>query len=257
MLIIDSHAHLVEDAGVPALDATLETTMKHLDDIGCDYIVQVFGKSIGGFVDWDEAKKSIEIYEKTNGRVLNYFYYNPKQAEICLEIIEKYHDHPAFVGIKIHPSDNSIYADDEGYRAVFEIAKKYDLPIMSHTWALTSNPKQKFAVPERFEKFIKDFPEVKFIMGHSGGRTQGIKEAVRIGKLYPNTYFDIAGDIYNRKLVEYICENVGADKLLIGSDILWFDLSVPIGMVMGANISSEDKALIVGGNAARIFKIKK
>ena len=42
MLIVDSHAHLISDAGVPALDASLEATLKHLDYIGCDYIVQVF-----------------------------------------------------------------------------------------------------------------------------------------------------------------------------------------------------------------------
>lgn len=256
-MIIDSHAHLTDSAGVMQFDATLEGYMEHFDHIGCDYVIQVLGQAIGGNIVDEYIEKSIELYEKTNGRVLNYFFFHPARVEESLKYIEEYHDHPAFVGIKIHPSDNSTWADDEVYRAVFEIAEKYDLPIMTHSWALTSNPKQKYATPLKFEKFVKEFPNVKFIMGHTGGRTPGIKEAVEMGTRYKNLYYDIAGDIYNRKLIEYVVKNVGADKLMIGSDIAWFDLSFPIGMVMGADITSEEKEMIVGGNAARIFKIGK
>jgi len=181
--------------------------------------------------------------------------FDPRMAEIDIKMIEKNHDHPAFRGIKIHPSDHGVWAYDDGYRACWEAARKYDLPIMSHTWALTSNPKQKYATPEQFVKFLEEYPDVTFIFGHSGGRTSGIKVAAEIGRTHKNAYFDMAGDIYNRHFVEYMVNMVGADHLLGASDILWFDLSMVIGMVTGADITSEEKALILGGNAARIFKI--
>lgn len=256
-MIIDAHAHLTTSPSVMCFDDSLEGCISHFDKTGCDYVVQVLSTAIRGKIDDDYINKSIIFYEKSGGRIFSYFYYHPKKSKICLEYIDKYHSHPAFVGIKIHPSDNLVYADDEFYRAVFEKAKELGLPIMTHSWALTSNPKQKYAVPERFEKFIKEYPEVTFIMGHSGGRTSGIKEAVRMGRQYKNMYFDIAGDIYNRKLVEYITKNVGADKLLLGSDIAWFDILFQIGMILGADIKTEEKALIMGGNAAKVFGIGK
>jgi predicted TIM-barrel fold metal-dependent hydrolase len=136
------------------------------------------------------------------------------------------------------------------------VAKKYGLPILSHTWALTSNPKQKFSVPERFERFLEEYPEVNFIFGHSGGRVEGIKTAVEIGTRHKNAYYDIAGDIYDRRLIEYIAGHVGADHLLFGSDVPWFDPARQMGMVLGANLTTEEKALILGGNASRLFGIK-
>ena len=130
------------------------------------------------------------------------------------------------------------------------------MPILSHTWALTSNPKQKFSVPERFERFLEEYPEVNFIFGHSGGRVEGIKTAVEIGTRYKNAYYDIAGDIYDRRLIEYISGHVGSDRVLFGSDIQWFDPAPQLGMILGAELSTEDKELILGGNASRLFAIK-
>ncbi len=170
-------------------------------------------------------------------------------------MIEDNYKDPTFVGIKIHPSDNGCYADDEAFRPVYEIAKKYGYPIMSHTWALTSNPKQKLAVPELFGKFIREYPEVNLIFGHSGGRVEGIKKAVEIGMQYNNVYYDTAGDIYDRRLIEYIAGHVGADHLMFATDLPWFDPASQMGMVLGAELSTREKELILGENAAKLFHI--
>lgn len=257
MKIVDSHAHFLEGDGIPRMAESPEAFVEQCDKVGCTYVIQSTCRSLAArpsFENLNEICK--DLYERSNGRVLSYIVYNPNYAEECLDIIEKHHDEPYFVAIKIHPSDHSVWADDESYRPVWEAAKKYNLPIMSHTWALTSNPKQKYATPERFEKFIKEYPEVTFIFGHSGGRTAGIKVAAALGEKYPNTCFDIAGDIYNRKLIEYLVAHSGPERVLIGSDIGWFDLSIPIGMVLGTDFTQEEKEMMLGGNAIRIFGLE-
>ncbi len=259
MMIVDAHTHYQVVGWMFMFGRSDEEMVAHNDKIGCDVAVSATGRALDRIPDryshefYDDY--ALKIYEKSGGKVVNFFVFDPRMAELDLAMIEKYHDNPAFVGIKIHPSDHGVWATDERYRACWEAAKKYDLPIMSHTWALTSNPKQKYATPEQFVQFIDEYPEVKFIYGHSGGRVSGIKEAVEIGKTRDNVYYDIAGDIYNRHLVEFIAKNVGADKLMIGSDQPWFELDVPVGMVLGADLTSEEKELILGGNAARIFKL--
>ena len=257
-MIIDSHAHF-SDKAVLIYDPSQKRVLDTMDRLGVDYMIQSLGRSLGpddrpdfdGFIE-----ECDEIFETSGKRIFSYFVYNPFHADFCLKLIEDNIKDPAFVGIKIHPADNNCYADDERYRPIYELAKKYNLPILSHTWALTSNPKQKFSVPERFERFIAEYPEVNFIFGHSGGRVEGIKKAVEIGTKYKNAYYDIAGDIYDRRLIEYICTNVGADHLLFGSDVPWFDPASQMGMVLGANLTTEEKALILGENASRLFGIK-
>ncbi len=276
-MIIDSHTHYYGQGGsvyygngestyygrsgrMFMFEARVKDYLENMDRTGCDYIIQTASASLTINVNEEAHRMYGEtckaLYEESKGRILSYFAYDPRSADIDLKTIEKYADDEAFVGIKIHPSGHNVSGDDEGYRAVWEIAKELNLPIMSHTWALTSNPDQKYSTPDKFVKYLEEYPEVNFIYGHSGGRTAGIIEAVEIGKTHKNAYYDMAGDVYNRRFVEYVVKNLGADRLMAGSDMAWFDFSVPMGMVLGADITTEEKALILGGNAQRIFNIK-
>lgn len=261
-MIVDSHAHLtgrfdVGSLGIMAFSNSIDVCLAAMDRLGCDYIIQQ--SCIGGGVrtDFTEyAEVSIAAYEKSGKRILTNFYFDPRQPEAGLKIMEEYHAHPAFVGIKIHPSAHGVSAEDARYRPVWEAARKYKLPIMSHTWALTSNPAQVLSVPEKFEAYLQEYPDVVFIFGHSGGRAGGIRTAAALGQKYKNTYFDLAGDVYDYGLIEYLTETVGADRILLASDAYWFDLSVPMGMVLGADISTEEKKQIAGENAARLYGIE-
>ena len=257
-MIIDTHSHF-DDLAVMSFDQSLKHHLDMMDRLGIDCLIQSLARALGreNCVNFDGyAEKCLELYERSGKRIFSYFVYTPFKSDFCIGMIEEYIGDPAFVGIKIHPADNYRYADDEAFRPVYETAKKYGCPIMSHTWALTSNPKQKYAVPERFEKFIREYPEVNLIFGHSGGRIEGIKTAAEIGERYKNVYFDIAGDIYDRALIKYIAGRVGADRLLFASDLPWFDPASQMGMVLGADISTDDKALILGENAAKLFSIR-
>jgi predicted TIM-barrel fold metal-dependent hydrolase len=255
-MIIDSHAHF-SDSSVLVYDRSLARCLETMDRLGIDCMIQSLSKALIGHPDFDgHIEECDELFEKSGKRVYSYFAFNPLMVDFCTKLIEDNYKDPAFVGIKIYPPDLEIYADDERYRPAYELAQKYDLPIMSHTWALTSNPKQRYTVPERFEKFIREYPKVNFIFGHSGGRVEGIKSAVEIGTRYPNAYYDIAGDVYDRRLIEYIVSHVGSDRLMFATDLPWFDPASQMGMVLGANLSTKEKELILGENAAKLFRIQ-
>ena len=170
--------------------------------------------------------------------------------------MKAYIKEPAFKGIKIHPSFAYTYADDEVYRPVWEFAAKHDLPIISHTWELSSyNEAQKYSVPNRFEKYIEVYSNVPLIMAHSGGRYRAIIEAAQLGKRYQNVYYDTAGDIYANGFLEYLVEQVGASRIFFGSDCTMMDQRTMLGIVFGADISLEDKEKILFKNANEFFKL--
>ncbi|MBR5218399.1 MAG: amidohydrolase family protein [Clostridia bacterium] len=246
-MIIDAHVHVNEDrCGVPTFERGTDIWMKYQPKVNCDMLIHCADER------YEHIQEAIDKYEKYDGKIRSMFRFEATRAEECIAWMNQYCDHPAFVGIKLHPPVEKVAADDERFRAVWEWADKHNFPIMSHTWAAT-NPSQATATPDKFEKYLKDYPKVNFVFGHAGGRTRGIIEAVELGKKYKNAYYDLAGDVYNRKLIEYICQNVGADHLMVGSDLPWFDLAVPTGMVLGADITEEEKLLILGGTAEKLF----
>lgn len=257
-MIIDAHAHLgsIKDFYCP--DNSLEDMLSRLKKLEIENIINAHYYGLISPEYERGAEEGIELYEKTNGVVLNYFNYNPKDCDRCLKVIEEYAKSPAFVAIKIHPSMHHVFADDAGYEPVWQIAEKYDLPIMSHTWGLSDyNPNQKFSTPDLFEKFVKKYDKVNFIFGHSGGRTNGALQAVPLAAKYKNAYLDIAGDVFENNFLNYLVKGAGSEKVLFGSDINWFDPSGQIAMVLGADISNDDRYNIFKGNALKLFRLNK
>jgi predicted TIM-barrel fold metal-dependent hydrolase len=56
-------------------------------------------------------------------------------------------------------------------------------------------------------------------------------------------------------IVEEMVSDVGADRLVLGSDNV--DLSYCLGMVEGAQISEQERAQILGGTAQRLLSLRR
>lgn len=257
MFIADIHTHTGSQADFIFFEHGISGLVKTMDSCGIDKIITAdLDAMIHGHYE-KSAEASNEHYEKSGGRILSYLIYNPNAIKTCLKVMENsVGNRPVFKGIKIHPSSHGCYADSELYEPAWAFAQQYHLPILSHTWALSSyNPSQRFSVPQRFVKYIEKYPSVKLVMGHSGGRYQGITEACAMAWKYENIYLDTAGDVYDPSLFEYMVKNAGGGKIMFGSDMNWFEPSCQIGMLLGADIPEADKARIFGGNAAELFDI--
>ncbi len=253
-MIIDSHIHVGPMARQYVRDYSIEGLLAQMDRLGIDRSVSCNTYTLcEGDLEYG-AEYGSRLYQETGGRILSYHYYTPKCQARSLNVMEKYVEDPAYVGIKIHPAFVMTPAEDESFRPVWEFAKAHGLPIISHTWDITSNPKQIYAFPDRFERFIQEYPEVKFIMAHSGGRPGGIRAAAGLGKRYKNVMFDIAGDIWCNGALEYLVGEVGAERILYGSDYNMMDQQMMLGVVLGSKLSIKEKECILCSNAIRLFE---
>lgn len=251
--IVDAHMHLGEDwyLFMPAtgFDDLLATMKKFC--IRRAYSSHYFWLS-SRFEDAGRA--SIDGYEKSDGAIPFLGVYDPLLAKDALNAFDKCLAHRGFVGIKIHPSFHGVPADDPRYRPVWEYARAHRRPILSHTWSITDNPVQKLSVPGLFTRYLEEYQDVNFIIGHSGGRGEGQREAISLARKYPNVHLDIAGDIFCLDLVPRMVKSIGAERVLFGTDWPWFDPRVYLPRIFLAPISEKEKALILGLNALRIFE---
>jgi len=122
-----------------------------------------------------------------------------------------------------------------------------------------------------FGGILEKFPGLKFCMAHSGGNLPYTRGRLEHGyhvrpeckviikqppsHYFPLLYFDTI--THFPPALEYLITSAGADKVLMGTDYP-YDMadSQPVLTVQNLeNISEEDKQLVLGGNATRIFKL--
>ena len=122
-----------------------------------------------------------------------------------------------------------------------------------------------------FGGVLDAYPRLKICVAHGGGFLPAYSGRIDHGhgarpdsrtaiKKKPTSYlkklyFDTI--VFTHHQLEYLVETWGSDHVLLGSDYP-FDMAEPdpVGFVSGAKLGSEDKAAILGRNAAKLLKIK-
>lgn len=251
--IIDSHMHVGASPDYLEWDQSLEALIRLMDRLEIERGISAHSLALKD--EYAAAmREDARVFEATGGRIYSYFCFGPLHPQPALDLIRAYHTNPIYRGIKIHPSGACVDADDERYRPIWELARELKLPIISHTWNISSyHPSQKSAFAGKFEKYVSEYPDVTFIFAHSGGRYDGILEAVRIGKAHPNCYFDIAGDINGGGVLEYLVDNLGAGRVIYGSDCYMIEQRPMLGVVLGSALSAADKEKILRYNALKVY----
>jgi predicted TIM-barrel fold metal-dependent hydrolase len=254
-MIVDAHTHLGEITAFRTVDATVEGMLSAMDHLGIDVCIQMHVAGLGPFQEAYEVSEA--AYRLSDGRLPYAMIYNPLYMEESLDWVTRSLDQPRAVGIKIHPSFNRIYPEDARYEPAWQLAAQRGVPIITHSWAVSDyNPVQKYSTPDHFEHYVARYPQVNLILGHAGGLYAGHLAAVELARRYPNVYMDISGDAYSFGLIEWLVQQVGAERILFGSDVNWIDQRTHLGRVLDADITLEQKQLILGENACRLFKLR-
>ena len=149
-----------------------------------------------------------------------------------------------FRGIKLHPQvDRYPMNDRRLVYPVIELAIEYDVPVWVHTGH------QPNATPTLMGAVARDFPEAKLVIGHMGSGM--FYDAMCMARRYPNLHVDIS--LQGGHSFAVACEEVGASKLLYGSDAPYASPGSMKRIIDESPLPAADKAAILGGNAARLL----
>ncbi|RKY59388.1 MAG: hypothetical protein DRP95_05120 [Candidatus Latescibacterota bacterium] len=124
--------------------------------------------------------------------------------------------------------------------------KEEDLLVLSHTWGRSDKDG-----PDEAEKFLREYPGVTFIAGHSfHGEWE---RAADMAGEYPQLYLDLCAVMDDRGVLELFVERAGSHKILFGTDLPWFDPHYYIGAVLSADISDDARRDIFYRNGVRVL----
>jgi len=153
------------------------------------------------------------------------------------------------VGIKIHPEEH-VYPIKEYGPKLFEFAARLRAVVLTHSGEANS-------LPEDYVPLADRFPEVTLILAHLGCRidsdpTHQIRavQGGRNGNIYVDT--SSASNILPG-LLELAVKEVGADRLLFGTDTPLYFLPMQRARIDHAEISDMDKKKILRENAEKVF----
>ncbi|MCL6519284.1 MAG: amidohydrolase family protein [Armatimonadetes bacterium] len=248
LLVIDAHCHMGRwhNFNIPKGDAAGMIEM--MDRLGIRSCIVAHHSAIGPDFRYgnDEVLSAMAKFPK---RIYGYATVNPNypEAELVAELERCIS--AGMVGVKIHPDVHQCNVDDEKYRPVWEWANERRLPLLSHTSTGGRNP------VKTFEKLAEMYPNVSIILGHSGFGSEGANQSIQAALKYPNINLELTGSVIVYGTLERMVKQIGAERVLFGTDIPFLDARPQIGRVAFAKISEEDKQKILGLNAARIFGI--
>jgi len=173
---------------------------------------------------------------------------DPKIKETYKQV-ESLLSHPRCKGIKIHPTEHSYEIRDYGYE-IFKFAGNHKAIIITHSGCHGS-------FPEDFIPFANHYPNVSLILAHLGNSADEnvIRQVYALKRAKKNNvYIDTSSaKSINSGLIEWAVSEVGAKRILFGTDAPLYFTASQKARIEYAEIDEEAKQTILFRNAAQLL----
>jgi predicted TIM-barrel fold metal-dependent hydrolase len=187
-----------------------------------------------------------ELVQKTDGRVIQFIWITTQINSPSDYLDRKWKDWN-FKGVKLHQCWENFSVDSGFFREVALWAEKNDLPLFIHLYSDSEVVK--------IIEYKKKHLGLNLIIAHLFGLELFIKHNFKDENLYFDT--STLQLISQNRFMDAI-NFAGAKKVLFGTDTPYGckdNIRKNLNRIQNLEISSEDKALILGGNIKRILKI--
>ena len=239
-LVIDGHIHIGEWPHATTFvnaDEAVDESIRFMDSNGVDAICAVAGGYIFGLPDYHIGNDFLlSVWRKIPERLIPFMGINPNDTRIRVldELKRMYAEGVRCIKL-INTYQGGYLGDGPNLMTLYAFAAEHKMLVFNHAWS-----------DKEIRHIAAQFPEIDFIFAHYLG---GFQDAVL--KTFPNVYANI-WNYGNMGWLERGIQQVGAQKFMMGSDGFLNSLSVGIGPVVFANISDEEKRLILGLTTCRL-----
>lgn len=249
-MIWDLHCHFSGVEG-RTVDERMAKLIEYADRMQIERIVVFMGWPWSTDPSPDEFRRQndqvIQAISHWHDRAFGFAYLNPKHVDESLAEIDRCIRNGPLVGIKLWVARS---CRDEALDAVITRTAALNAVIYQHTWFKTGGNRDGESTPDDMAILAARHPTVPLVCGHSGGNWELGIRAVR--KL-PNVSVEIGGFDPTAGVIEMAVQEVGADRILYGSDAGGRSYASQLAKVMSADIPEADKQKILGGNLKRML----
>ena len=249
--IWDMHSHL---GAVPAdtPEKRMEFLVRCMDRVGVERLLLSQGYSA------DEHPTPAQFHEENErvmravkafpDRAYGSVYLSPKYLDFSLQEFDRYvRDGPM---IAIGEIEAEARANVPEMDPIAERAIALGAPILQHEWlnALGNQPGE--STPADVVELARRHPRLQIVCAHTGGDWE---RGIRTIRSTPNVSCGIAGSDPTAGYVEMAVRELGAERVVYGSDVGGRSFASQVAKAMGADIPDSAKELILGGNLRRML----
>jgi len=247
-IVIDAHTHILHGGARGAGPTTMlggdaaglvrKNRLMGVDKCCISSWLGIFGDAaLGNEVVLDAIKKYPDQF-------IGYVTYDPNYDPDPQPTIERWHEQERFPGLKPYWPRTQVPYDSPAYAPWFKYANEHRLFALLHPSSGFDNE-----VPNLCERY----PEMSFLLAHTGGSFASARRHISLAKKCPNVFLEITLTPVTLGVIEFMVGEIGAERVLFGTDAPMRDPRPQFGWVTYAEIPEEAKRLILGGNMQAIL----
>lgn len=249
-MIWDLHCHLGGFAGSTP-EERMANLVRFADRVGIERVCVFMGYP---FLEDPSPQQILEqndqVLRAIKGRAdraFGFVYLSPRHLEFSLKEFDRCVKNGPMVGIKLWIARRASAPELD---PIIDAAAAMNAVIFQHTWHKTTGNLPGESEPADLAALATRHSGVPIILGHTGGEWETGLRSVRH---LPHVSVDLAGFDPTAGVVEMALREVGASRIIYGSDAGGRSFASQIGKVMGADCSEADRAAILSGNLKRMM----
>jgi hypothetical protein len=244
------HCHLIAVPGTTPEERMTEI-VKYMDRMGIERVMLSLGYPLYNDPSPEQLRVAndqvLRAIKFRPDRAYGFVYLNPNHLQASLDEFDRFVRDGPMVGVKllIAKRCNSPELDP-----IVDRAAAMKAAILQHTWLKVGGNEPGESTPYDIVELAKRHPRVPLICGHTGGDWE---RGIRVIRSTSNIYADLAGSNPTSGFVEMAVRELGASRIIYGSDAFGRSFASQLAKVMGADVSEPAKQLILGENLRRML----
>jgi uncharacterized protein len=250
-VIWDLHCHLTGTGKTP--EERMQRLMQYADRLGIERVFVYMGMTWTRNPTPQQLRQQndevLQALAHWHDRAFGLCYVSPEHVAASLREIDRCVRDGPMVGIKLWvagkcsaPEIDPIIRRAAGLKGI----------IFQHTWFKTDGTQYPGeSTPLDLVELARRHPQTPLICGHGGGTWE---LGIRAVRAVPTISLEIAGSDPTNGMVEMAVRELGAERVVYGSDAGGRSFGSQLAKVQGADVPEEAKRLILGGNLRRLMQ---
>jgi hypothetical protein len=246
------HCHL---SGLPGASGPekVARALEMADRLGIGRLIFFMGAEIGPLSPSPEQLRRyndecMEAVRPHHPRVLAFAYLSPEHPDFSLRELERCVADGPMAGVKFWCARRCRLPQID---PIVRRAAELGAPVYQHTWLKVGGNHPGESTPSDVAELAGRHPGAALICGHAGGDWEPGIRAIRAS---PNVALELAGFDPTAGAAEMAVRELGADRVIYGSDTGGRSFASQIAKVRGAALPDDVKRRILGGNLRRMLK---